>query len=233
MRCSESERGIACPASLIAPQRLVRGPKVEAAANYGTLVHHWAETGETNPTWADPRHVDILERKLLLSGISRETYFHGGESEVTFAVHIPTLEIASHGGARYTADAWKRNFDREWLTGTIDYLYEDGGVRDLKTGRHIVSPTAPQLRSYMLLTWIRQGHPFSLPETSIVHWPMYPLDGLPTVTYGQLNGIEMWEHVEGLRHALNNPNELIPGEHCRFCGAKETYKDETCKEAME
>jgi hypothetical protein len=208
------------------------------AADFGTLCHYWKETGDTEMPGADPRDIVCLEKKLLLSGIRREDWWSGGEHEVTFAIHLETLEAMRYDEYVFacestktpadkvkTRDQWKEGFaGPEWLTGTIDYLYPDGRGDDLKTGRWPVDPaTSKQLRSYALLPWLEAGRPIKgwNKEWTITTWQKYRLDGLPTREGHVLTGFELADHLEDLRWAATHPEEVNPGEDaCRFCDCK-------------
>jgi hypothetical protein len=144
---------------------------------------------------------------------------------VTFAINLVTEEILEYVDyivtGNLTADAWKKTFvGPEWLTGTIDYLYPDGSIDDLKTGRWPVDPeTSGQLRSYMLFPWLRAGKPIKWSRfASITQWEKYPQHGLPRRTSAIIRGFGMMMHLEDLRYAVTHPDEVNPGdEQCRFC----------------
>lgn len=235
MRASETGRSIICPASLVLP----RAPrpvseKRERAAAWGTLCHHWKETGETDPPWADPRDTKCLEKKLVLSGVEREDWWPVNDSK---AVHEFTFAIRLNGepkihyleGDREHADFWKSGFSGpDWLTGTIDWLDACDGqtmawVDDLKTGHWPVDPaTSAQLRSYALVPWLLAGSPMAWEGlVSITQWERYPLSGLPIRTYHSLSALDLMEHLDALRWAAEHPNEINPDdEACRFCECK-------------
>jgi hypothetical protein len=236
LRASESDRATTCPASLVLP-RAPESEKPEStrkAANWGTLCHHWKETDQTDPDWADPAETKCLEKKLVLSGIRREDYWSGGEHEVTFAVELSTGEVMRFGdGGHLTRDEWKATFPLAWLTGTIDYLYPDGRGDDLKTGRWPVDPAlSKQLRSYALLPWLEAGRPLRWEkEWTITTWERYPLAGLPRREGHLITGFELTEHLEELRWAVGHPEEARPTDDgCRFCMSKKYCNeyDEYC-----
>lgn len=225
MRASETDRALICPASLVLPRTPRERPeKTKRAANYGTLVHHWKETGETDPTWADPRDTLVLEKKLVLTGLDaqRGALWSGGEHEVTFEVHLPTGRAARYYGPREGADEWKAARGREYLTGTIDYLYDDGGVDDLKTGAWPVDPAeSGQLLSYSLLPWLEAGAPLSwCKPVSITQWPKYTLAGFPVRSYHKAMGFDLMDHLDNLRSAATSDEVTPSDEGCRFCDCK-------------
>lgn len=232
MRGSEAGRAVICPASLVLP-RVPRTPseKRARAANWGTLVHHWKETGQTDPSWADPRDTATLEKKLVLSGIDRETWWPSGEGrhEVTFALHLYNHELRLYDEklTASTRDTWKLGFGPKWLTGTIDWLGNAdptiGYVDDLKTGAWPVDvKTSAQLRAYSLVPWVAAGCPMAWDGiVSITAWPKYRLDGQPSRTSHWLGALDLLETLEDLRHAEENPQQVTPtDEGCKFCDCK-------------
>jgi hypothetical protein len=227
VRASESDRTLICPASLVLPRTpRERSEKTNRAAAFGTLAHHWVETGETAGC-GDPRDVQLLEEKIVLSGICREDWWSDGRHEVSFAINLLTGEVLDYedrGDGWQNRDDWKASFKgSEWLTGTIDYLYENGSVDDLKTGAWKVDPaTSGQLRSYALYPWMRVGMPLDWRSTvSITSWPKYPKHAPPTREYHELTGFDLLDHLEDLRWAATHPDEVNPSdEGCRYCDAK-------------
>lgn len=240
MRCSETERAIICHASLVAPERLVSSAKSKAATEFGTLAHYFKETGITNPEWAKPADVDLLERKVLLSGIDRAKIWpSSGRHEVTFAMNLVTLQVNWFEGCREDADAWKKAHSEgntEWLTGTSDY--EDDSqdwTDDLKTGSWpVIARTCAQLRSYSLPRWVTMGMPMKYNRrVTITQWPKYPIAALPKRNEHWLCGLDLMMHLEALQRARTHTDEYnITEDGCKFCKAKKTYEDLTCEEAL-
>lgn len=206
-------------------------------------MHHWKETGETTHPGCDPRDSDALEKKLVLSGVTREEWWpQPGMHEVSFAMRVfpgttnngkrlrdNTLpETRLHLREYGPADPWKAQFDpRTHLTGSIDWVDLGGDetayVDDLKTGRWPVhAETSKQLRSYALVPWILMGMPGAWDGlVSITQWPKYPLAGKPMRTYYTLTSEDLMEHLEAVRWAMASPDEVKRDEDaCRFCNAK-------------
>ena len=234
MRCSETSRAIVCPGSLVAPRRLLPSSNSKKATGFGTLAHHWKETGETNPAWASSTDVDLLERKVLMSGIEREMIWSGGIHELTFALNLVTLELHEYGGPRAWADWWKKLHGPEWLTGTSDYETEEE-INDLKTGSWPVSAhDNAQLKSYALRHWRLAGMQMDYKrKVSIIQWSKYPINALPTYVHSTVSGLDLMLHLESLQWAFLHPSEYnITDEGCKFCHAKADYKDFTCVEAL-
>lgn len=246
MRGSEAGRAIICPASLVLP-RVPREPseRRDRAANFGTLVHHWKETGDESPPWADPRDTKTLLKKLVLTGVDREFWWPSdeGRHEVTFALHLPTLELRFHEGDKALdlmtthpdgsvtgvpdRDLWKKGFGNEWLTGTIDWLGNPaegvGYVDDLKTGSWPVDvKTSAQLRAYSLVPWVMAGQPLAWDGlVSITSWPKYKLSDPPKRTSHTLSALDLEETLVDLRHAYKHPEQVVPSEEgCKFCDCK-------------
>lgn len=150
----------------------------------------------------------------------RERYWPPGmgRHEVTYALNLRTLELRKYTGPSAGADKWKRSFwrlGREWLTGTIDWLGECDGtpwIDDFKTGKWPVSPQIKQIVSYGLFDWCDRGrHPHYRCVRSVTQWPKYRIDELPTRTYGTLlTTLELEEHLDDLRWALDHPDEVNP-----------------------
>lgn len=226
MRASESERGVTCPASLVLP-RPVSAPreKTQRAADLGTLLHYWKETGSTEMPGADERDIETADKKVLLSGIDRTEWWHDGEHEVAFAINLDTLAVRRYSQYKLdppvTADAWKKSWGPRWLTGTIDYLRNDGGGDDLKTGNWDVEAEGnKQLLSYALLTWAEAGCPARWEKWwSITAWKKYPLAALPKRSWTLITGMDLVDHLEDLRWAVDHPEEVrVIDTVCGNCG---------------
>lgn len=204
----------------------VREKSVRAtdAADFGTLVHHWKETGESDPAWASERDIVCLEKKLLGTGIKREDWWPtgAGRHEVTFAVELYTLRLREYTGPREGADEWKKQFSPRWLTGTIDWLATHNArpwIDDLKTGAWPVHVDTKQLLSYAMYPYAKHA-PFPY-WTTITQWPKYPLAGLPRRTGRWASELDMLAHLDDLRWAHEHPTEINPTENgCRFCDSK-------------
>jgi hypothetical protein len=207
----------------VLPRSRGASEKRDRAAAYGTLVHHWKETGDEAPAWADPRDVKTFGKRLVLSGVERDVWWPpgAGEHEVTFALNLLTLELLQPP-EEAVRDEWKAAFSTPWLTGTIDWL-SGSWVDDLKTGNWPVDPvTSKQLRSYSLLPWARAGFPVKWSGLiTITQWPKYPLASPPQRTSHEIDGFDMAEHLSDLQWAVDHPDEVNPTEDgCRFCASK-------------
>lgn len=143
--------------------------------------------------------------------------------------------VVGLGSKPLDRDAWKKSFNaNHYLTGTIDWLQLGNEetlpwVDDLKTGRWPVDPkTSKQLLSYLLVPWTLAGSPLIGWEgvVSITQWPKYPLGKLPKRSSHRVSGLELAEHLEDLRWAMNSPDVANPTEeHCRFCPCRTNCDD--------
>jgi hypothetical protein len=211
----------------------------DKAANWGTLCHWWKETGRVNMPGASKSDIRCLTRKIEKSGIKRNDYWPAGkgEHEVTFAYNLRTLEVRWYRGPRKKADLWKEKLraNPEWMTGTVDWVGNDGSIDDLKTGNipplkadgtyawpPLLAQGNHQLLSYAIPWWLEAGRPIRYKrKLSITQWPRYPQDGLPVVRRGTAQGIELAAHLADLQWTLEHPNEANPDrETCRFCECK-------------
>jgi hypothetical protein len=202
----------------------VRSAAAIAAADYGTLVHYWKETGEIDPAWAARKDVELLRRKLAATGVERETWWpaHGAHEE-SFAIRLESMTVEWRMLPKDAADKWKAQFDRlAYVTGTIDWhdaVEWEAHVDDLKTGRRSVRPDSPQLKTYAAALWLRRGKPAGV-TASVTHWPKYPLGLLPVRTSKVLTAGVLRDHLDRLRLAAGSTGEINPGECCRWCDCR-------------
>lgn len=206
----------------------------DSAAAFGTLVHHWAETGRVDLKSASKADIKCLQDKLELTGIKRDTYWPkatGGQHEMTFAYNLLTLEVRWYEGKRAGADDWKGELreDHQWMTATVDWVEPyPGRIDDLKTGRWPVeAEDNKQLLSCAMAWWLEAGRPqeYSRP-LSITQWPRYPKHGLPAVNYGNASALDLEAHLQDLRWSLDHPDETnVDFDSCRFCDGKPNCPD--------
>lgn len=242
MRASASDRIVNCPASLVLPRVREANDRRDDAAAYGTLVHHWMETGDPSPSWAADRHVSLLARKLEASGVRREDWWSGGEFETTWALNLRTLDLEKYSGVATGRDAWKESFDSTvWLTGTIDCRWKiPVAADDLKTGYRPAAEYNKQLLSYGVFLWLEDRRQTDTIPLSITHWPKYPINNLPSRHLWVAKAIDLEIHLSDLQFAIDNTDlEFYDGsgqDHCRFCESKkhcnEWKKNERVQKAI-
>lgn len=243
-RASELSRAVACPASTHLP----RAPRESSgAAEWGTVVHAWAETGR----W-DPDNLATRRRAAALvgAGVTREALWPGpGEHEVSFALHTRNRVCARERHPdRAARDTWCSGFDSEWLTGTADWVGEWFGepwIEDLKTGvghpvdyaGHNDGTVAPdggdpwdlwQLRFYAAAELLWRPDAAGV-WVSVLWWPRYPADSVPLrigprrVDRAEVTGltVPLLETARVAREASLDSVDARPGEEqCRWCPSK-------------
>lgn len=170
------------------------------------------------PDGAAAKDVKLLREKLQITGVDRNTVWppEEGQHEVTFALHLDTLALHLYEGCRDGADAWKKEWDRaQYLTGTIDWLRwsateSTAWVDDLKTGHWPPDPKeSRQLRSYLLVPWVQAGAQTDWRGlVTITHWEKYPKAGRPKRYKARFTGLDMFEHLQDLRWAVEHPDEV-------------------------
>lgn len=241
-RASELDRLLSCAGSLLLPRHLKKSSKAGEAADWGTYVHRWKETGIIldDSSGFNSRWARRLKSKLKASGLKRTEFWPpAGQHEVTLALNVVTLEVKvppAHqldkleGQARVAyLDAWKGAWGDDYITGTLDYVLELCGmpwIEDLKTGRraHPKDFEAQQALyglGYSLKTYSRVVDV----RSTIAHWPIYPRDGLPkrvggVITVGFFNNfIERLRDLrERVLHAKGGGRlRLFAGDQCEFC----------------
>ena len=226
MRASETDRALICPASLVRKKTAKRSDKANKTAAWGTLVHKWKETGDTQGN-------KTLLKKLQRTCIDREKLWpttgnsHGHEA--TFSIDLESLQLRiwSSKGSNYKRDHWKRRHPRyRYVTGSIDWLSfrsKDGlpWVDDLKTGTwSVIAKYSKQLRTYALVPWILSGCNTDV-WLSITQWPKYRLDCKPKRNWYKISSKELAKHLIKIKWAVKNTHLAIPSvSGCRFCLCK-------------
>lgn len=200
MRASSLPLLTKCTGSLVLPCTSERSKNADDAADWGTMVHHWAQTGEVVPLYKElkseqlraNRTAKALERAIGLSGIDRLSLWPVG------GTHEGGLSLRVDGAAR---EASRDDTPRTgWITGHFDYQWWLWGgelwVDDLKTGKFYENPplgsmghtrgievganrfpplpTSEQQRFYALTLCRLLGYSGPV-HTSVTHWPRLPL----------------------------------------------------------
>lgn len=199
------------------------------AAEYGTLVHHWKETGKVE---GSDSHVKTFNKKLgflKTAGISRlDLWPAAGFHEVAVAYNCIDGRVAIlYEG---DTDAFKTGHSEPWITGSCDYyLKDDGGllVDDLKTGMLWDKSARACAQLYFYAMNIAKVHHVQETEIRITHWPKYPLERLPEfmddepviITSETFARLESRLKKDYLNYKSTNP-EFRLGEACEYCPAK-------------
>lgn len=240
-RASSLSRSLACPASTVLPTYDPKSEKAQDAADWGTLAHHWANTGVI----LDHRYAELLRKHIDTCGIDRLALWPDNDKRIpagAFAIDCSHVDLCTVGYTNPDPAAirvWKSQFDDDWFTGEWDYAADHGHylkVNDLKTGWP-VPPHDPQLVSYGLGLWLLQGRRHLSVELSVTHWPRPNLQAKnprafhpPTTEYYDIDADTLMAFGRTLHYtwltrqriaASDNPElAATPGEHCLFCPAR-------------
>ena len=232
-RASQLDRTLQCPGHLTLPHTREVSQNAVNAAEYGTMVHHWAETGEIV---GSKSHTKTFEKKLSVlqtNGITRQTLWPiSGYHEVTFAYNCVDGRLGTCWLKGQEATRAKLSYGDDWVTGTADYVYiKDGlcGVNDLKTGMLFDSqPDELSQLYFYLMCWTKYT---GVTETkdgllSVIHWPKYPLDSLPGTEERVIPWLRLVKFENYLQKLHKNYKEgsapFVLGEECEYCPAAES-----------
>lgn len=157
------------------PRAETKTERAQEAANYGTLVHQWKETGETG----EGRLWTTVKKKI--EGVDRNELWPEGIHEVPLAYNVLTAEAKALvlPVSAATKANWKASFGPEWIVGTADFvgqLLDSPWVDDLKTGRLAEWGHYAAQQTYYTMTWtLFSEHALVPGRSTITHWPRYPL----------------------------------------------------------
>lgn len=230
-RASQLDRTLQCPGHLTLPHRRELSERALDAAEYGNLVHRWAETGKVS---GSKSHCKTFEKKLAVlqaHGITRETLWNvAGYHEVTFAYNCVDGRL---GVCWLRGDAsidFKQKHDDDWITGTADFVYiKNGfcGVNDLKTGMLFDSqPDELSQLYFYLMCWQKYcGKIGTDGYLEVNHWPKYPIDTLPCVEERLVPNLRLHKFEAYLgklhRNYKNGDSPFVLGAECEYCPAQE------------
>lgn len=231
LSASNLDRVMACPASAILPQWKKPG---SGGAQRGTIIHAYMEDVATvgRGTALDNVHPDFRDECAAID----VSHLHGWAPHVEEAFALTLRHDGSSArslsgvlqapGSRYPAMA----DDVLEIPGRLD-LFDAGRVDDYKTG-HGTTSHYWQMRFAQLAVWHVYGW---TPPARTLH--LQP-DGtwLPRVVAAPLNTARgedkaiAWlmhatlERVERYRreHRAPDKEDIKPGEHCKYCPAKQT-----------
>lgn len=235
-RCSDLDRLFACHGdAVLQGNDDTRGPGAREAAAWGTTGHTWMETGDVTPPKGYGKLGPLFKRKLTTTGIKREQWWpENALHEIAIAIN-PGKAYRAFGGPAATAavkEAWKADFDDEWVTGTADarwWMFDQLYVDDLKTGREVTWEQYQwQVHAYCLGIARCSDYRGDVHAT-LTHWPRYPVASVPrrfgkVITASELDAFE--QRLIRLRSDILRSREsrarlvLTAGEHCTWCKSK-------------
>jgi len=253
MRASSLPLLMKCTGAAVLPCVEGKSEAAEKAADWGTMVHYWAQTGIIRGP--NKRAERALEKAIEVAGVDRLSLWPTG------GVHEGALSIRVDG----TREVSRRDDDREgWITGHYDYqywLFQDVlWIDDLKTGKFYPNPEpgderhipdiavgenrfpqdsfSPQQKTYGLALSELLSHDGPV-SVSTTHWPRLPLSYRHAepmrswVNYSRQEMLTHWRALELIyeescknrRAMLGHEDELVlrPGDHCRFCPVRDCF----------
>lgn len=231
-RASELDRLFACAGSAVLERDAPR--PIGPAAQWGNLVHYWAETGGFTDL-TDPKDRAAVEERVRLAGVDREALWpSGGYREVALALNVTTGESRTLADVSLLErDEWKASFDDHWVVGTADYcgeIMDLPWVDDLKTGRFAAWEDYAAQQTFYALAYTRARYGATHDtRTTITHWPKYPKARPPhragrVLDVGALNGFaaRLSRLRESILRGREQPEnfELDLGRQCLYCPSK-------------
>jgi hypothetical protein len=221
---------------LVLPRAETKSERAQEAADFGTLVHKWKETGDEGKG----RLATTLKKKLKETGVKREEYWYGGLHEVPLAFNVLTTESKALvlPLSSEDKDEWKASFGPEWVVGTADFvglLLGQPWLDDLKTGREVEWLDYRYQQTFYLMTWtLFSEHELKPGRSTITHWPRYPIPNKPK-RFGTVLEVDdyldfqskltrLYKDAAKLREDKENGMDVIPrltdGAQCVYCPAK-------------
>lgn len=216
------------------PREERKSERAVEAANYGTAVHYWKETGEEG----EGRLWTTIKKKI--EGVNRGELWPDGLHEVPLAFNVLTTEaralvlpVSNEAKAQ-----WKANMGPDWIVGTADFvglLLGGPWVDDLKTGREAHWEKYAAQQTFYLMTWtLFSEHTLVPGRTTITHWPRYPIN-LKPLRFGKV--LEESDYLDfqvrlrnlhaeyvKLKTEQESGMDVIPrlrdGEQCVYCPSK-------------
>lgn len=222
VRASSLDLFLSCSGYLHLPEAKPFFANAAPAAEWGTMVHTWKETGQVKH--ANKRTATSFKKRLETLGVKHEDYYSlEGQHEVSVAYNWEYGYVVPFYGKGEAAEEWKKQFGASWVTGTMDYLMDLGEylrVNDLKTGKWWTKKPreSAQVSFYGMCGWKLYAKPVI---QDILHWPRYPATGKPKILGPEVVTGEEYARFEAkLQRACEesfsptyNPSE----ESCRFC----------------
>lgn len=226
-RASSLDLFLACNGYLHLPSAPTFYAKASDAADWGTMVHTWKETGKV--VHAKKSTAASFRRRLKKLKIERSDYYGDGLHEISVAYNWKLGYVVPFYGQGDAAKKWKEQFGLDWVTGTVDYcetvqvgteeLAAGLLVDDLKTGKWWTKRPRESAQIIFYCLCMSKLYRANV-NARVTHWPRYPAKGLPTQDT-QLITIEELDRFEAKLQAACeaaimpkfNPSE----DACRFC----------------
>jgi hypothetical protein len=241
VRASSLDLFLACHGYLYLPHQPTVYAKAAEAAEWGTMVHTWKETGQV--VHPNKRTATSFRKRLTANKIKHSQLYGSGMHEVHVAYNWIYGYVVSFYGHGEEAERWKASFNKDWVVGTIDYLEVTETsvlVDDLKTGKWWTkrAKESAQLSFYLMCAWKLYGDNYDY-YLSVTHWPRYPASSKPKRTPSKDRGVSV-EALTRFEKQLqescyasvqNNPGTVYPmdqiidilnpgEEQCRFCPSR-------------
>lgn len=232
-RASSLDRLLKCHGDLILGGTDEKSEYVKTAADWGTMVHHWKETGEVIVVNGRKNLAALFEKKLKLGGVKREQWWPMGMThERAIAINPFTAYGQMLEGSKEEKEAWKAAHDNNWATGTADgdyWMFDVLAVDDLKTGRFVTEEEYIEQRRFYCLGISRLLEYRGPVHATLTWWPRYPVVSQPqrfgrVFEADELNYFE--KRLAKLRDDVRRAREkrdsliLVPGEHCTWCPSR-------------
>lgn len=228
-RASNLDRTLQCLASQFlwnttpAIRLQPKSDRVIDSAAYGTMVHHWKETGDIV---GSESHVKTFTKKLKYletCGVDRlEIWPVTGWHEVAVAYNCVDGRVAvSYEG---NTDEFKGKYSEPWVTGSMDYVDTSTDVLwidDLKTGMLFDKAPGAIAQTYFYLMCMMKIFPRRAGRVSITHWPKYPVENVPVRTEDDIS-LDLLGKFEELlvkkyKRYKTDPMQFKVGEECSWC----------------
>jgi hypothetical protein len=233
-RASSLDRLLNCYGGEILETEELRTESTFIAADWGSMVHDWKETGEVKAFNGRTNLVPLFKKKLDVTGVRREqwwptTMIH----ELAMAIKPGEAYAQLLDGGKEEKEAWKAAFDFQWGTGTLDgydWMFDVLWIDDLKTGRFVTEEDYIEQRRFYALGLSRLLGYRGPVNVTLTHWPRYPVPSLPSrfgrvVEADELDDFE--KRLRKLRDDISRAREdrgslvLNPGEsQCGFCPSR-------------
>lgn len=231
-RASSLDRLLKCCGGEILEGKDTRSEGMKIAADWGSIGHHWKETGEVVEVNGRKNLVPLWEKKIRESGVRREDWWPDSMTHELALGVKPFEAYAKMVGTREEKDAWKAGLSDEWCSGSLDgfdWMFDVLWVDDLKTGRFVtLEEHQEQMRFYALgasrvLDYRGPVH------VTLTHFPRYPVVNKPVRMGRVIEQDELlWfeKRLVQLRDDILRAKEdrkklqLVAGEHCTFCRAR-------------